>query len=386
MANSSFSIYSDNWTLSERPVSNLIKYGPSASDSNSSLLSTDRLVDQVEHEETLAKRFSLDHLRQLTSKMDTKPVVDYDTMSMAQRSVETLNRVDESMRADNVMVTPRLVMHRYAWNIEQQGSKSHKNFPLDNVPIKCNILMTLSGLLSEYQSSDKHVALENVTKVLHYLKKLIQASQLEPPDQGASMRETKVLDQRANLRNAAHRSSVVSDINDSSRSSDTPSRRQSSSTGFELAAVRQNSRRINEQSGASKTRIFSKFFSPIKSRGSAQMSHTVSARNPKSAQPVESEIYAPVDGISGAIPSPELYSFQAPKADTGHPHKAQDLASMQDYREKISILRATLGSLPQTEQNNIVFHFVDASINPFILKDCHLLVKHYIQEEVIFRL
>ncbi|SCV01451.1 LANO_0F11848g1_1 [Lachancea nothofagi CBS 11611] len=384
MTSSFLSIYSDSWTLSERPGSNLIKFEPSASDSGSSVL-VDRLTGQSESGAPTTGSIghvSPQSLKLLTSEVELEPMGDLASMSMAQRSLETLRRVEESMRLENVPVTPHLIMHRYAWDVEQYA-KSQSQFPLDNVPIKCNILKTLFELLREYQDAEKQLPLENVAKVLHYLSKLIQASQLEVPSLDASQPLPK--GRTVSLR--SHTVSSASPSHSHTTSSQSVNQRHAS-VGHDASSPQYPSTRVSMHSGSGKSRIFSKFFAPAKSRESLHTRNTVHTRSTITVQPVGSSSNAanstlPINSPStGSTHDASTTALESVVSS----HKIQDIEAMKTYKDSILALGKILKGLPQTDQNNIVFHFVDRSINPFILKDIHSLLKHYIQEEVIFRL
>lgn len=366
MTSSLLSLYSDSWTLSERPGSNLIRFVPSASDSGSSVV-----LDRSTAMEGSIGSVSPQKLHRLTELADITKMGDLSQLSMAQRSLETLHRVEESMHRENVYVTECMVMHQFAWDVNAY-STSKSDFPLENVPIKCNILKTLFELLQEYQSSgsNSEAQLENVAKVLHYLKKLIQASQLDLPVPQSLAPPPAATQPLRKVRTDA-----------SSRSSHHPRDSRQSSVGQEAPPYPS---RMSVYSGSGKSRILSKFFAPAKSRDSVHTRSTITV------QPVGATSTAPASINTNTSPSKTPMPPQEENSSSLDAvissHKIQDLESMKNYKECIISLAKTLTALPQNDQNNIVFHFVDKSIIPFILRDCKLLLLHYLHEEVILKL
>ncbi|SCU83713.1 LAFA_0D05182g1_1 [Lachancea sp. 'fantastica'] len=332
MASSFLSIYSDSWTLSERPGSNLIQLEAQNATNSDSGSSTSQM------------------LRRLTAEPDlAEPLLTESALaalSIAERSTETLRRVSESMRRDHVPVSPQLIMHRHAWDVEKPANA---RFPLDHVPIKCNILQALCDLLSEYQSRMDAAGpgpaatapLEHVAKVLHYLSKLIQAAQMDP---GMQMQLQL---------HAQHRRAVSS----------------------------AESHDGGGSGGGGRSRIFSRFFAPAKSRGVSSNNSQTHTRTASAATKSTITVMPVGSAAAGTGSSPE-----EPGPSLGSAHKIQDYTSMHTYKESITSLAAVLRTVPHTDQNNIVFHFVDHSINPFIMRDCRDLLRYYVEQETILRL
>ncbi|CUS21523.1 LAQU0S03e04522g1_1 [Lachancea quebecensis] len=371
MANSLLSLYSDSWTLSERPGSNLIKFDAPASDSGSSMI-----LDRSNAIEGSIGSVSPQQLRRFTTDLDIQRVGDLSVLSMAQRSLEILRRVEESMHADNVFLTEMMVMHKPAWDVDVY-SQTKSEFPLENVPIKCNILKTLFELLRDYQESKPELPLENVAKVLHYLNKLIQASQLEVPapqslaPQPLAQMSLPTQPLRKTRTGVSSRSSHVGGHD-------------SHSSNLVREAPIYNSR-VSMHSGSGKSRIFSKFFTPARSRESMHTRSTITVQ-PVNNMTATTNTNSIVTTNSGSLTSGASESEPSAPDQVLISHKLQDLESMKTYKECIVALAKTLRSLPQTDQNTIIFHFVDKSIVPFILKDCKLLLMHYLHEEVILKL
>ncbi|SCU95286.1 LAME_0F11540g1_1 [Lachancea meyersii CBS 8951] len=366
MASSFLSIYSDSWTLSERPGSNLIQLDALNATGSDSGSSSARASSTHVGGPTITPL-----LRPLTTEPEpefTEPLLtdgDLAAMSIAQRSSETLRRVSESMRHENVPVSPQLVMHRHAWDVQPRVS-AQTRFPLDHVPIKCNILQTLRDLLREYLAaagteSSTTTALEHVAKVLHYLSKLIQAAQL---DASAMLRHGSAASETTHQRGG--------------------------STSFEDASSVDVEAASGSVSGvgSGRSRIFSRFFAPSKSRrASTPYGHaraaSVATKSTITVVPVgtsgaSTSVSASVSASAGSVVPTQPVS--------GSSHKIQDYTSMHTYQESIAALGVVLQTLPQTDQNNIIFHFVDQKINAFIIKDCRALLRFYVEEEIISRL
>ncbi|CEP60240.1 uncharacterized protein LALA0_S01e06194g [Lachancea lanzarotensis] len=330
MASSFLSIYSDSWTLSERPGSNLIQLEAQTGTGSDSCSSTSHKLRRLTAEPELAEPLLTDST--------------LAALSIAERSTETLRRVSESMRRDHVPVSPQLIMHRHAWDVEKPAQA---RFPLDHVPIKCNILQALCDLLSEYLSRVNAAGpgpaatapLEHVAKVLHYLNKLIQAAQLDP-----GMQLQLQL-------HAQHRRAVSS------------------------------AESHDGEFGSGRSRIFNRFFAPAKSRGASSANSHTHTRTVSAATKSTITVMPVGSAAAGTGSSPE-----EPGPSLGSAHKIQDYASMHTYKESIASLAAVLRTVPHTDQNNIVFHFVDHSINPFIIKDCRALLRYYVEQETILRL
>lgn len=256
------------------------------------------------------------------------------------------------MVEDNVYLTEKIILHKYIWDFSVYEQR-HDEFPLENVPVKCNILKTLKKLLTDYRESNYQLHLEVVAKVLQYLNKLFQASHMEAPVSHRHDRESIIRGSASSLRNAPHH---VVDSRQSTISIDTQSIRHPNSTTGSI------------QSSSGKSRILSKLFSnPRNNRGNNNLSDVLSIKKSASEQNRQDSDRTTSKRISTS-------------------HKIQDVIAMVEYKDFIVQLTEELKRLPKTDKNDIIFNFVDKSINAFVLKDVRLLLRHYLETEVIMML
>ncbi|QLL31585.1 hypothetical protein HG536_0B04490 [Torulaspora globosa] len=96
--------------------------------------------------------------------------------TVASDGLLQLQRICDSLQQDNVLITDRVSFGKRIWDLHTY-EEDPAAFPIQNVPIKCNILSSMSELLRNRRHDDlSDDSMEKVAKVLDYLRKLSEAA------------------------------------------------------------------------------------------------------------------------------------------------------------------------------------------------------------------
>lgn len=282
-------------------------------------------------------------------------IVEYPGQLMAEKCLEVINKVVLSMTTNTyTQITDDIIMLKDVWNVDFYVT-NELDFPLDGVPIKCNILNTLAKLLQDYRRRQETINMEHVTKVLQYLNKLLLAS---------------------NLNNGAAQIKSIFSVH-TSNAFTTPNL--NSTIGFnDTQSISSLSTTVSSCSTKKKSHIFGKLLSRSKVNTKESQQKVGISSNQMRNQTMQ--IIRKVDPISPVTPtdqsSQKHVSF----------FKKQDIDAMVQYKILVSQLSVELSQLPYSSQNDIIFSFVNKSINPLLLQDCKLLLIDYLNVSFIERL
>lgn len=305
----------------------------------------------------------------------SQQLVDFSESSrvnVALRCVNSIQRLQESIQSETpVVVSARVALSEDAWNV--RAYKNGEELPVENVPLKVNVLRTLTQTLQEYSKhAGSHV--ETVAKTLQYLNKLVQASLLPKANglsasssamsMGPPSRKPTHLE-----RELTHRSSHTSRIAASGESTDNASHFSAKSSGNKSMVSTKSKRSIFQKM---KEIRWSKSSHPDGNPDSNQSSQNYSQRMNASK---------PHPHRSAAGQHRDTHSKQLKKNNMQF--KRQDLNAMPEYISWIQQLAVHVLALPQTTQNDIIFSFINKCIIPFLIHDAYLLQIGIIQTRVL---
>ncbi|SCU87160.1 LAMI_0D04984g1_1 [Lachancea mirantina] len=333
MTSSFLSIYSDSWTLSEPGNEHLLEIDATSSRTRSTTRSRiSRAGDRVGLASELLEEY--DGVR-----ATLQAVCAIEPRGVAERSVRVLSRIAASMREQDVALTDCVIMHRYVWDAWDGAvlTRDETRFPLENVPVKCNVLQMLIAVVQEQHAGGT----AKTEKVLEYLERLIGAWGSSGPAGAA----------RQHVRN-------VSNVSDVLRPFQTGTGSSVVSSGSSEAGATGDARARRRASRAS-TQLLQNWFRAPKSRPTRKGSDS-----------------------AGSLAATNN-TAEEPTTPLAAPHRRQDLQSMRAYKNAISGLEMALDVLPRTRDNAMVFEFVDTSVNTFLLGDCKLLLRQYIRDSVL---
>ncbi|AGO13589.1 AaceriAGL292Cp [[Ashbya] aceris (nom. inval.)] len=283
--------------------------------------------------------------------LDSTPVEDVEalqsSMSVTGRCLDTLHRILQSMHG-YCQIIPDLAMFKEAWNLQcYHGNEA--DFPLLDVPIKVNSLTTLSNLLVEHRASNYNTPVEQLTTVLQYLNKLLQASRLDsarpaparPRSDSRSSRRSfghKKPDARLTFTSPPTAASLPTDSDSASIFSD-----QSLTSTVQKAKRGLFNRLMPRRKGSTSIRP---------APGAAKRSHS------------RHSSYTPSIFTDDNLPAKNEASF-----------RRQNLEAMAKYQNLVLLLHTELAQLAPSPQTDVLFSFVAKSILPFLISDCRTLVR-----------
>lgn len=115
--------------------------------------------------------------------------------SVRDQCLFQLEKICESLQHNNVLITDRIAFSQKIWDLHAYEADPSA-FPISNVQIKCNILSAMLDLLRSHPGDNlADNALDNVTKVLNYLRKLLDAAVFKDNTKPARPTEVSALDQ-----------------------------------------------------------------------------------------------------------------------------------------------------------------------------------------------
>ncbi|CAG99982.1 uncharacterized protein KLLA0_E20901g [Kluyveromyces lactis] len=380
MSESFLSLYSDSSNISGRSNHKLIEVGSPTLDSINDFSAS-----------CATKKFE-DYLSVFDLTPQLADFTEESKLSVAHRCVNSLKKLRSSFESElPVVVSLHLSLDKYTWDlwIYHHGS----DFPVENVPLKINVIKTLSQTLDDYSRRSDSQFVEVIARTLQYLNKLVQASllsgvqpQMMTPSlsMGPPLRKPGYQD-----RETVHRSILNSKRRPSANGSDSASIISAKSSGNKSIA-----------STKSKRSIFQKM------KGMSRWSQHISSENNPDHKGRASSSISPFNRQSSSIPnmngsvnssssrgtntpSNRKSSFSTNSSDAtflnnNKTHfRKQDLSGMPEYISWVQKLTFQVLQLPQTSQNDIIFSFINKCIIPFILNDGHLLQIQIIQKNVI---
>lgn len=96
--------------------------------------------------------------------------------TVASECLPQLQRICDSLQQDHVLITDRVSFGSRIWDLHTYKADPSA-FPIQNVPIKCNILSSMSELLRNHRDDDlSDESMQKESKVLDYLQKLCEAA------------------------------------------------------------------------------------------------------------------------------------------------------------------------------------------------------------------
>ncbi|AET40989.1 uncharacterized protein Ecym_7140 [Eremothecium cymbalariae DBVPG len=324
-------------------------------------------------------------MKLLVSDVDASELDDiiYNS-AVSHRCIDTLGRVLRSMTGRS-QITGELAMFQEAWDLKcYEGHEL--DFPLLNIPIKVNILSTLVSILADYRNSQYKMSLEQLTTVLQYLNKLIQASNLDGglsqqrslPDLDYFDVQSRPSREYAPSKTSVDNSQITSLPRSRTLSSDNQSTKAPPTDSLDGASV-YSDHSIAVSVQKVKRGLFNKLMPRRKASNIKQP--------PNSNSPAPSSATPRFRHLSSSIRSHNRHSSYTPSfhrnsIDRYQLHtvqndasfKKQNLESMAKYRHLIHALHTELSKFDQTQKNDILFSFVNKSINTFIVYDCRALV------------
>ncbi|CDO95042.1 unnamed protein product [Kluyveromyces dobzhanskii CBS 2104] len=354
MSESFLSLYSDTSNSSGRVTSKLIDVGSPVLDSIEAFGASE------------AKKHFDDYVVGLDLSEQSMEFAEESKLSVARRCVNSLQRIRRSLDNDSpVLISFNLALDKGTWDL--QIYQQSDDFTVENVPLKINVIKTLSQTLEEYLLQDRPQFVETVARTLQYLNKLVQASLLSniqshlvapPLSMGPPVRRPGNQE-----RDVTHRSVISTKRVPNGNGSDSMSLNSTKSTGNKSIS-----------STKSKRSIFQKMKGM--SRWSQHISHE-NAPNLKNIEPRKQKMKSPATKIKSSSPAPTNLNVNKIH------YKKQDFSSMPSYLYWIRQLAKQVLLLPQTSQNDIVFSFINKCIVPFIVNDGHLLQIQVIQKRVL---
>ena len=285
--------------------------------------------------------------------LDSTPVEDVAVlqrgMSVTGRCLDTLQRILQSMHGYRQIV-PGLAMFKEAWNLQcYHGNEA--DFPLLDVPIKVNSLTTLASLLVEHRVSGYSTPIEQLTTVLQYLNKLLQASRVDSAHTAPAPGRPRS-DSRGSRRSFGHKKP------DARLTFTSPPTAASLPTDSDSASI------FSDQSLTSTVQKAKRgLFNRLMPRRKGSTSIRPAPGSAKRSHSRHSSY------------TPSIFTDDNLSAKNEASFRRQNLEAMAKYQNLVLLLHTELAQLVPSPQTDVLFSFVAKSILPFLISDCRTLVR-----------